>query len=65
MKGPSERLKYDLRRVWECSACRNRIRTSGAVTHLACPCQANLPLTEQRCMTLVEDGVRRVLPPTR
>ncbi len=62
MKGPVERHKYDLRRVWECSQCHHRMRTSGAVTHVTCTCQEKLPFTEQRCMTLVEDGVRRVLP---
>ena len=62
MKGPGERLKYDLRRVWECSECHIRTKTSGEVTHTTCVCQSKMPLTEQRCMTMVEDGVRRVLP---
>lgn len=61
MKGPHERLKYDLRRVWECPTCHNRTRTSGDITHTTCPCQSKFELTEQRCMTLVEDGPRRVL----
>jgi len=64
MKGPVERLKYDLRRVWECPACHLRMRTTGAVSHTTCTCQTNVPLVEQRCMKLVEDGVRRVLPAT-
>lgn len=62
MKGPRERLKYDLRRVWECPKCHVRTKTSGAVTHATCVCQDKLPLTEQSCMRMVEDGVRRVLP---
>jgi hypothetical protein len=62
MKGPSERLKYDLHRVWECPECHSRTRTSGAVTHTTCKCQSKLLFVEQRCMTLVEDGVRRILP---
>jgi len=36
MKGPYERLKYDLRRVWECPVCRARVRTGGNVTSLLC-----------------------------
>jgi len=62
MKGPKERLKYNLHRVWECPDCHSRLRTSGDVTHTTCKCQSKLLLTEQRCMTLLEDGVRRVLP---
>ncbi|MDP6467553.1 MAG: hypothetical protein QF918_07430 [Pirellulaceae bacterium] len=62
MKGPKERLKYDLSRVWECPECHNRTRTSGEVTHTTCGCQSKMLFTEQRCMMLVEDGVRRILP---
>lgn len=61
MKGPRERLKYDLRRVWECPVCHSRIKTGGDVTSTACACQSKLPLTERRVMKLVEDGVRRVM----
>src|SRR6266404_1670407 len=39
MKGPYERLKYDLRRVWECPACNRRERTVGGVTFRHCPCR--------------------------
>jgi hypothetical protein len=65
MKGPYERLKYDLRRVWECPVCSHKERTSGAVATRLCGCQEKMPLPEQRWMRLVEDGVRRVgHPPT-
>lgn len=62
MKGPHERVKYDLRRVWECPKCRHRERTSGLETACRCDC-----LTESRqkggtFMQLVEDGIRRVHP---
>jgi len=56
MKGPYERLKYDLRRVWECPACGRQLRTSGAVTALVCPCQLSRPLVEQITMKLTHDG---------
>lgn len=56
MKGPFERLKYDLRRVWECPECSNRQRTSGGATSCICVCQKDVPLTHQRVMKLVHDG---------
>lgn len=62
MKGPYERLKYDLRRVWECPACQQRTRTSGMVNAVLCRCQEDLPLHQQRWMRLLEDGPRRVGP---
>ena len=39
MKGPYERLKYDLRRLWECPACHKRERTPGSVSSRHCLCQ--------------------------
>jgi hypothetical protein len=60
MKGPHERLKYDLRRVWECPVCTHKERTPGHVTTCLCRCQQQTPLPQQRWMRLVEDGVRRV-----
>ena len=53
MKGPYERLKYDLRRVWECPICGKHDRTSGMVTTRFCPCQKNAPASERRCMQLI------------
>lgn len=63
MKGPYERLKYDLRRVWECPACRRRERTSGAVTFRFCLCRMKQPDGKPVLMKLVADGVRRMEPP--
>jgi hypothetical protein len=63
MKGPYERLKYDLRRVWQCPLCRRRERTSGAVTFRFCQCQMKHPDGKPVLMKLVADGVRRVGPP--
>jgi len=59
MKGPSERLKYDLQRIWECPVCHGRVWSSGATTTQVCACQAKRPLREVVCMQLVADGVRR------
>jgi len=60
MKGPYERLKYDLRRVWECPACHHRERTSGGATSCLCRCQTQVDVGKQTWMRLVEDGPRRV-----
>jgi hypothetical protein len=60
MKGPYERLKYDMRRLWECPVCQHRERTGGEVTALVCRCQKDTPMTQQKCMLLVEDGIRPV-----
>jgi hypothetical protein len=60
MKGPYERLKYTLRRVWECPVCKHRERTEGWVTNMYCRCQREVPAPKQQCMKLVKDGVRRV-----
>ncbi len=58
MKGPYERLKYELRRVWECPLCHHRERTTGERTFCLCSCQSNVPRLQAVWMKLVEDGVR-------
>jgi hypothetical protein len=65
MKGPSERVKYDLRRLWECPACKRRERTSFTVTFHHCGCQMKQLDGRQVVMKLVTDGVQRVGPPLR
>ena len=62
MKGPHERLKYDLRRLWECPACKRRERSPGSVTFRHCLCQMKQPEGRAVVMKLVEDGVQRVTP---
>jgi hypothetical protein len=62
MKGPYERLKYDLRRVWECPVCKRRERTPGSVTSRHCLCQMKQADGAPVVMKLLEDGPRRVLP---
>ncbi len=60
MKGPYERLKYDMRRVWECPACQHRERTPGSVTSLVCPCQEQVDVAQRRVMKLVQEGGQRL-----
>ncbi len=63
MKGPFERLKYDLRRVWECPECNHKERADGTVTTVVCRCQIKKkdPL-DRVVMKLVEDRIQRRLP---
>src|SRR5262245_10129016 len=60
MKGPSERLKYDLRRVWKCPICGHLERTTGCATSQLCHCQSQVAAGLRRWMTLIEDGARRL-----
>lgn len=60
MKGPFERLKYDLYRIWECPVCHYRARSSGATTTMVCSCQAKQSPQEVVGMKLAADGARRV-----
>ena len=54
MKGPSLRLKFDIRRRWECPACHARVRSAGAVTSVICAsCQKGGSFT---FMQLITDG---------
>ena len=62
MKGPFERLKYDLRRVWECPECHHRERADGTVTTLVCRCQATKEPQQRVVMKLVDDRIQRRLP---
>ena len=60
MKGPYERVKYDLRRVWECPHCKQRVRTDGHITYQFCRCRESGEPPQRTPMQLVADGVRRV-----
>jgi hypothetical protein len=62
MKGPQERLKYDLRRLWECPVCKRRERTAGTVTFRHCACQIQKLDGKPVVMKLVADGVQRLVP---
>lgn len=61
MKGPSERLKYDLRRVWECPVCKHREKTPGSATSCLCHCQTQRPPDQWQYMKLVDDRIRRLI----
>ena len=60
MKGPYERLKYDLRRVWKCPDCHHHERSEGSVTSLVCRCQHKKEVADRVAMKLVGDAARRV-----
>lgn len=63
MKGPFERLKYDLRRLWECPLCRRRERTDGAVTSRFCTCPGKgAPEGQRTSMKLLEEAGHRTVP---
>ena len=57
MKGPFERLKYDLRRMWECPLCHHRERAAGSVTFVVCRCQEKSGGQAVQ-MKLVDDRIR-------
>lgn len=59
MKGPYERLKYDLRRVFECPRCRRRVRLPGSVTFFYCTCADPEHEGHHVLMKLVEECARR------
>ncbi len=61
MKGPHERIKYDLRRVWECPRCHHRERTLGTVTSMLCECAGDTK-GMPTFMKLIEDGLRLARP---
>lgn len=63
MKGPGGRLKFDVRRVWECPACRRREKTGGHVVNRRCDCLAKADPPRQTWMTLLEESPRRPSPP--
>jgi len=62
MKGPYERLKYDLRRLWECPVCKRRERTDGGVTFRHCECGTKQESGQPVVMKLIADGPQRLVP---
>ncbi len=64
MKGPYERLKYVMYRLWECPACGHHERTGGETVFMFCRCQRQYERRDRVCMKLLEDGVRRVDTPS-
>ena len=57
MKGPYQRLKYDLLRIWECPECNRRERTDGTQTTKLCDCTF-ADTKKMKSMRLVEDDIR-------
>ena len=63
MKGPFERLKYDLRRLWECPKCKRRERSEGTVTTRFCTCPGKgVPDGQRIAMKLLEEAGHRAVP---
>ena len=63
MKGPFERLKYDLRRLWECPKCKRRERSDGTVTARFCTCPGKgVPEGQRTAMKLLEEAGHRAVP---
>ena len=63
MKGPFERLKYDLRRLWECPLCNRRERSDGTVTSRFCSCPGKgVPEGQRTAMKLLEEAGHRTVP---
>ena len=66
MKGPFERLKYDLRRLWECPKCKRRERSDGTVTTRFCTCAGKgVPDGQRTTMKLLEEAGHRAVPEIR
>ena len=60
MRGPYERLKYDLRRGWECPLCHRKEKTDFLITSRFCTCRQKTEGGTPVSMRLSEDGIRRV-----
>ena len=63
MKGPGGRLRFDIRRVWECSVCHRRDLTNGDVVNMLCTCSARTDPPRQNWMKLIETKPARPVPP--
>jgi hypothetical protein len=55
MKGPYGRLRFDVRRLWQCPVCGRFERTPGSIVTLVCrACGTNSAGSGEVCMKLVE-----------
>ena len=61
MKGLGNRLRFDVRRVWECPVCHRRERTGGEVVNRLCDCLAKQN-GQQIWMKLIEERPKRPKP---
>jgi hypothetical protein len=55
MKGPGGRMRFDLRRVWECPVCHRRDWTPGEIVFRACTCSTKGDPTSPVWMKLIEE----------
>ena len=39
IKGPLQRIHYDVRRIWNCPQCHRTVKTAGTVVFKRCNCQ--------------------------
>jgi hypothetical protein len=62
MKGPGGRLKFDIRRQWECPVCHRRKLTPGDVVTRLCTCSAKSDPPRQNWMKLLEQKPARPEP---
>ena len=58
MKGPGNRVKFVIRRVWECPHCQRRIVTQGNVAQQSCSCQNAGLADNPTWMRLVKEAQR-------
>lgn len=63
MKGPGGRLRFDIRRVWECPVCHRRELTAGDVVTRLCTCSTKSDPPPQNWMRLIEEKPPRPAPP--
>jgi hypothetical protein len=58
MKGPGNRIKFVIRRVWECPQCARRLLTPGSVAQQPCNCRPPDPEGGPVWMRLIKDALR-------
>jgi hypothetical protein len=58
MKGPGNRLKFVIRRAWECPQCHRRLVTPGSVVQQACNCRTADADAAPVWMKLIKDPLR-------
>lgn len=56
MKGPGARYDIDVRRLWECPSCGNRVKHLGHITARRCNCEA------EQWMRLIDEKRVREFP---
>jgi hypothetical protein len=62
MKGPGNRLKFVIRRAWECTRCQRRVVTPGSVVYQSCTCTPADAPGGPAWMCLIEDPLLPRMP---